>query len=297
MDGKFNGEIVDPSGAGTSPQLPAVLVVDDDHGTCDLFAAGLRRAGFDPIVAATAADAVIQARSVPIDAAVLDLRLPDMSGTELVAALRERGLRFPFVLTSAFLTTRAIVEAMRLGACEVMDKPIDIDDLCAAVRRMVERASAAWPVWIAPGRTPHSTAAERWAQVILRTCQADRDPKTLQDCAHLGGLSYTSLRELCRMLGIRAQDARDFARMLRALTLARRQRCAATVFLDVRDQRTLKLLLARAGLDSTASALDRSIDAFLAQQHFVDPRHPALQVLKVSLSETVTVQRAAATSS
>jgi hypothetical protein len=126
-------------------------------------------------------------------------------------------------------------------------------------------------------------------------CQADRDPKTLQEWAHLAGLSYTSLRELCRMLGIRAHDARDLARMLRVLMLARRQRCPATVFLDVRDQRTLRLLLARAGLESPEVAMNRSLDEFLKGQRFVDARHPALRALRAALCEKVSGGRRSAT--
>jgi DNA-binding response OmpR family regulator len=263
-----------------------VLIVDDDRDTRDLYAASLRHAGFEPIVAATAAEGVLRARMAAIEAGIFDLRLPDMSGTDLIAVLHLQGHRFPFMVTSGYLTTQATVEAMRLGAREVLDKPIDIDHLCRAVRRMVEPAGGPWPVWIAPTRTTHSTAAERWTQFVLRVCQADRDPRTLHDCAHLAGLSYTSLRELCRMLGIRAHDARDFARMLRALTLARRQRCAPIVFLDVRDQRTLRLLLARAGLASAGAALEWSLDEFLTGQCFVDPGHAVVQVLRNSLNET-----------
>jgi hypothetical protein len=74
--------------------------------------------------------------------------------------------------------------------------------------------------------------------------------------------------------------------MLRALTLARRQRCAPIVFLDVRDQRTLRLLLARAGLASAGAALEWSLDEFLTGQCFVDPGHAVVQVLRNSLNET-----------
>jgi len=261
---------------------PTVLIVDDDQGTRELFAIGLRHAGFTPIAASTAAEAIGCARHSRFDAAILDLRLPDMSGTDLALALHEEGVSCPFLLMSAFLTTRVTVEAMRLGATEVLDKPVDLDELCAAVRRMVEhsnheRASPQSDAF-------RSTAAERWAQLIVCVCRADRDPKTLQAWAHLAGLSYTSLRELCRMLGIRAHDARDLARMLRALILARHRRCTPAMFLDVRDQRTLRLLFVRAGVESLPEGFEWSLDEFLRRQTFVDAGHPALLALRASLS-------------
>jgi hypothetical protein len=97
-------------------------------------------------------------------------------------------------------------------------------------------------------------------------------------------LSHASLRELCRMLGIRVHDAHDLARMLRALTLARRQRCPPAMFLDVRDQRALSLLFGRAGIDPLSDAFDVPLDEFLRHQTFVDANHPALAALRESLA-------------
>jgi FixJ family two-component response regulator len=266
---------------------PNVLIVDDDQGTREIFSIGLRYAGFAPIAASTAAEAIVHARHHPIDAAIVDFRLPDMSGTELLAAFQDEGISFPVLLTSGFLTTRVTVEAMRLGAAEVLDKPVDLDELCAVVKRMIEKRmidrSGRERASIRSDAV-RSTVAERWAQLIVCVCRADRDPKTLQAWAHLAGLSYTSLRELCRMLGIRAHDARDLARMLRALILARRGRCTPAMFLDVRDQRTLRVLFVRAGIDSLSDALDCSLDDLLRRQTFVEAGHPALLALRASLS-------------
>jgi FixJ family two-component response regulator len=273
-DGSFVGRIMGS---------PHVLIVDDDQGTRDVVSIGLRLAGFAPVAAASAAEAIRCARSCRFTAAILDLRLPDMSGTDLASALHGAGLGCPFLLVSGWLTTRAIVEAMRLGATEVLDKPVDLDELCAAVRRIVDVAERERPA-PPPSEAVHSTAAERWAHLIVCVCHADRDPKTLQAWAHLAGLSYTSLRELCRILGIRAHDARDLARMLRALMLARRQHCPPAMYLDVRDLRTLRLLFGRAGIDPLTVAIDRSLDEFLDRQTFVDARHPALVALRASLA-------------
>lgn len=263
-------------------RLPNVLIVDDDQGTRDLFSIGLRLAGFQPIAASTAAEAIDHVHHHLFDAAIVDLRLPDMTGTELLAALQDEGVSVPVVLASAFLTTRVTVEAMRLGAAEVLDKPVDLEELCTVVRRLIDGSTHERASMASDGL--RSTAAERWAQLIVCVCRADRDPKTLQAWAHLAGLSYTSLRELCRMLGIRAHDARDLARMLRALILARHRRCTPAMFLDVRDQRTLRLLFVRAGLESAPDAFEWSLDEFLRRQTFVDAGHPALLALRASLS-------------
>jgi ActR/RegA family two-component response regulator len=242
----------------------------------------LRRVGFEVDSASTAGDAIAVAPTSGWDAAVVDQSLPDMAGTDLVRALRARGLTVPFIIVSATLTTRTTVAAMRLGASEVFDKPVVLDDLRAALLRAIEQK-----VMARPGRPrangSHSTV-ERWASSVVKACHADDDPRTLQDWARVAGMSYTSLRELCRILGIRAHDARDLARMLRAVRCARLERCLPEAFLDVGDTRTVHVLYARAGLTAMDRADSLSIEEFLARQRFVDIRHPAVQALRAKLS-------------
>jgi DNA-binding response OmpR family regulator len=256
-----------------------VLIVDDDRGSRETFATALRAAGFDAVTAGTGAEALSHARTSRFHAAVIDRDLPDMSGTDIIRAFQASGLALPFIVMGTFMTTQVTVDAMRLGACEVLDKPVAVDTLCAVVARAVEgSATAAQSTF-----HPHSVA-DRWARLVVKACNADSDPKTLHEWAHVAGLSYTSLRELCRILGIRAHDARDLARMLRAVKKARLLHCQPQVFLDVSDKRTVRLLFARSGLDPARPERDISVDEFLDRQRFVDTRQPALQILRLLLS-------------
>jgi DNA-binding response OmpR family regulator len=254
-----------------------VLIVDDDRGSRETFATALRAAGFDAVTAGTGAEALSHARTSRFHAAVIDRDLPDMSGTDIIRAFQASGLALPFIVMGTFMTTQVTVDAMRLGACEVLDKPVATDALCAVVARAVEGRAAQTTFH------PHSVA-ERWARLVVKACNADGDPKTLHEWAHVAGLSYTSLRELCRILGIRAHDARDLARMLRAVKKARLLHCQPQVFLDVSDKRTVRLLFARSGLDPATPERDLSVDEFLDRQRFVDARQPALQILRLLLS-------------
>jgi DNA-binding response OmpR family regulator len=256
-----------------------ILIVDDDPVTRDTLATALRVADFSVVSVSTGAEALAQARTSRFHAAVIDRDLPDMSGTDIIRAFQASGLALPFIVMGTFMTTQVTVDAMRLGACEVLDKPVAVDTLCAVVARAVEgSATAAQSTF-----HPHSVA-DRWARLVVKACNADSDPKTLHEWAHVAGLSYTSLRELCRILGIRAHDARDLARMLRAVKKARLLHCQPQVFLDVSDKRTVRLLFARSGLDPARPERDISVDEFLDRQRFVDTRQPALQILRLLLS-------------
>src|SRR6266545_2113274 len=119
-----------------------VLIVDDDRGTREIFAGGLRMAGLEVEIASTAAEAIARAPTSRWDAAVIDLRLPDMSGTDLVRTFQATGVVVPFIVMSGFMTTQATVEAMRLGASEVLDKPVDVNNLCAAVLHTIGSVAA-----------------------------------------------------------------------------------------------------------------------------------------------------------
>jgi hypothetical protein len=129
---------------------------------------------------------------------------------------------------------------------------------------------------------PRSTA-ERWAVRVLKATQAEGDLKTIADWAAFVGVSYSSLCESCRLLGIRPYDARDFMRMLRALIQARAAGCHPEALLDVSDRRTLSRLILRAGFGGRPSAA--SIDDYLRGQLFVDARNEGLAALRRLLGD------------
>ncbi len=265
-------------------------MVDDDLGTRETFASALAFAEYLAHAVSSGVEALSFARTSPVSAAVIDLRLPDMSGLDVVQRLQLEAYRFPFIVVSAFLSTPLTVEAMRLGASDVLEKPVGPDDLCAGVARALDAprafGSRARAAFIETDRTAATlrSSAERWAHAVLAVCEADGDPRTIEEWARLAGMSNTTLGELSRMLGMAAHDARDFSRMLRAVVKAHRGRCSPIVFLDIADERTMRSLFRRAGVNSLSTA---TVEAFLSVQTFVDPAHPALWLLRVLLSRPV----------
>ena len=252
---------------------PAILIIDDDLGTRDLLSLALRRAGFAVRTASSGAEGLASARSGAFDLLLVDLRLPDMLGTEIVRRLRADARRMPFVLISGFLTIATTVEAMRLGAVHVMEKPVDIDNLLSVVRGAVTTATPR------PASVHPRSAAQRWALHVLKMCESDGDLRTIEDWASFVGVSYTSLCESCRLLGIRPHDARDLSRMLRAVLKSATDRCRPEAVLDISDRRTLIGLLARAGL-AGAPPGTISAEEFLDRQRFVPPDNEGLHALR-----------------
>lgn len=93
-----------------------VLIIDDDRDTCEMIDTALRPLSVIMRRARFGAEAIALARSTRFDLMLIDLNLPDMSGTDIVRALRDDLLHVPFALVSGCLTVSTAVEAMRLGA-------------------------------------------------------------------------------------------------------------------------------------------------------------------------------------
>jgi DNA-binding NtrC family response regulator len=114
-----------------------VLIVDDDARVRRVLHDALSDAGFavESADSATAALASI-ARDRP-DVVVSDVRMPDMSGLELLQLLRERATDVDVILMTAFDDMPTVVEAMKQGATEFLVKPLDLDDLQKTLERVM----------------------------------------------------------------------------------------------------------------------------------------------------------------
>ena len=126
------------------------------------------------------------------------------------------------------------------------------------------------------------STAERWARWVVAMLDSPTDLKTVRAWARFVAVSPATLGETCRLLDIQAHDARDLARMIRALTMVRRHRLHVEGVLDICDRRTLQKLIARAALDDRSLGEISLID-FLARQQFVNADNEGLRALKALL--------------
>ena len=120
-----------------------VLVIDDDDGTREGFAYVLTDAGCTVSTAETGHRGLALARIETFDVALIDLRLPDLSGLDILQQLRASGNATPAIIVTGFGCVRSAVGAMKLGALDVVEKPLVGDDLVDLVRSAVRHARAA----------------------------------------------------------------------------------------------------------------------------------------------------------
>lgn len=115
-----------------------ILVVDDDPSLRRVLQAQLEQEGYEVAVAASPQEAlpVLQLRS--FDLVITDLKMPGMSGLELLKHVRTRYPQTIVIMLTAFGTVDTAVEAMKAGAYDYLTKPVHSDEMLVVVRRALE---------------------------------------------------------------------------------------------------------------------------------------------------------------
>ena len=129
---------------GPKPAAPArkgtLLVVDDEEGPRQSLSV-IFKDEYEVWMAADGPTAIELAQSHKIDVAVLDIRMAGMSGIELLERLKQVDAGIEVVMMTAFETTDTIRQALRLRACDYINKPFDISTMRAAVANAMHRRS------------------------------------------------------------------------------------------------------------------------------------------------------------
>lgn len=114
-----------------------VLVIDDEPGIRGLAARALGLAGFAVSVAATGRQGLSMALREPCDLVLLDLRLPDLGGEEILRRLRRERPRQAVLVWSATADRHAVSRCRSLGACGYLAKPFTLTELRHAITAIV----------------------------------------------------------------------------------------------------------------------------------------------------------------
>ncbi len=120
--------------------MARILIVDDQDMMRDSLAQILVREGHEVVAAVDGASAVARLGPARFDLLITDLRMPKMSGLELMAEAKRLRPDMPVVLMTAFATVSNAVEAMKLGAYDYIQKPFNGDEIKLLVDRTLEHS-------------------------------------------------------------------------------------------------------------------------------------------------------------
>ncbi len=118
--------------------MARILICDDQEMMRDSLASLLAREGHDVIAAGDGPQALQRLAAGKVDLLITDLKMPRMTGIELLTEARKLRADLPVVLMTAFATVQTAVEAMRLGAYDYIQKPFEGEEIKLLVERTLE---------------------------------------------------------------------------------------------------------------------------------------------------------------
>jgi DNA-binding NtrC family response regulator len=125
--------VIDASGL-----KPSVLIVDDESGILDSLNILLRNEGFAPRLAHGGKEGLEKISEMSPDIVLTDIRMPHVSGVDILAAAREADPDVPVILMTAQATLQSAMQAVNAGAYYYIQKPFRNDELVAILRRAAE---------------------------------------------------------------------------------------------------------------------------------------------------------------
>ncbi|MBI2834693.1 MAG: sigma-54-dependent Fis family transcriptional regulator [Acidobacteria bacterium] len=117
----------------------SVLVIDDEEIMREILEALLAREGYEVRAAPGGAEGLELARSVPFDAAIIDVMMPGLDGIETLEELKKLDEDLPVIMITAFASVETAIAAMKRGALDYITKPFKNDEVLLVLRNAIER--------------------------------------------------------------------------------------------------------------------------------------------------------------
>ncbi len=117
--------------------LAPILIVDDESEMRSALSHALTRSGFSVESTVSGTDALVKIKKDPISLVITDLKMPGMSGMELIGALKKLKPEIAVIVITAFGSIHNAVEAMQAGAADYLLKPFSFETLVATVKKVL----------------------------------------------------------------------------------------------------------------------------------------------------------------
>jgi two-component system, OmpR family, response regulator PhoP len=163
-----------------------ILVVEDEPDLRAALVQQLKGAGFTVDSAADGEEGLYQGKEFAVDAAIIDLGLPKLSGMEVIKRLRAANKSFPILILTARDRWQDKVEGLQAGADDYVAKPFHFEELQARLQALLRRSGG-------------------WAQPVLRCGPIALDPRTQQVTVNDHAVELTSFEyKILELLMLRA---------------------------------------------------------------------------------------------
>jgi signal transduction histidine kinase len=150
----------------------SILIVDDDEGICKILTLILERNGYETETSGTGRGAIEKARGRFFNVAILDIKLPDMEGVELLAPLKEMHPDMEMIMATGYASLETAVCALNEGASAYITKSMNMDEVLAKIRKVLEKQHL-----VMENRRLYQTAQ----QELARRMQAEEEKAKLEE--------------------------------------------------------------------------------------------------------------------
>ncbi len=122
--------------------MASVLLVDDEPNIIEVLEIFLLDEGIEVFTANSGGEALSLLKRQPVDIVISDIRMPDISGVELLKEAREIAPETAFIMITAYASTETAIDALQNGAFDYLTKPFKMDELRDVLRRVLEKKHA-----------------------------------------------------------------------------------------------------------------------------------------------------------
>ncbi len=116
-----------------------ILVADDDPNLCEIISSILQFEGYATETALSGEETLKKLAASPVDLVLLDYRLPDISGLDVLSAMHQRKISVPVIMISGQGTIRTALKATEMGVSDFIEKPLDPDRILLMIKNALER--------------------------------------------------------------------------------------------------------------------------------------------------------------
>ena len=117
-----------------------ILVVDDEQNSREGLTKILIKEGFEVVAAENGEVALKEAEKQDFDLVITDLRMPEVTGIDLLEKIREKKPEIGVIIVTAYGEINSYLEAMNLGAFEYLNKPIKLDELRRVINKAIDQS-------------------------------------------------------------------------------------------------------------------------------------------------------------
>ncbi|MCK4963968.1 MAG: diguanylate cyclase [Dehalococcoidia bacterium] len=126
-------------GEGVMDEKPDILIIEDDESTRKTLTLILGKKGYGTETAGTGKEALERAKKQSFDVTLLDIRLPDMDGMELVAPLKELHPDLAVIVITGYASLETALQALKEGAADYITKPLAMEKVLEAIGESLEK--------------------------------------------------------------------------------------------------------------------------------------------------------------